>query len=79
MSWGILETLGSVTVLMVAIPPAFAGAGLLLGGNLVGVALLGVALAMVAADQYITTPGDLPVLVVSKLVGVVARPPDEEQ
>jgi hypothetical protein len=77
MSWGILEMLGSVTVLMVAVPPAFAGAALLLGGNLVvGVGLLSVALGMVVADQYITTPGDLPALAASKLVGIVV--PDEE-
>jgi hypothetical protein len=80
MSWGILEMLGSVTILMVAVPPAFAGATLLLGGNLaVGAGLLTVALGMVAADQYITTPGDLPVLVASKFVGIVARQPDEEE
>jgi hypothetical protein len=77
MSWGILEMLGSVTILMVAVPPAFAGAVLLLGGNLVvGVGLLSVALGMVVADQYITTPGDLPALAASKLVGIVV--PDEE-
>jgi len=80
MSWGILKMLGSVTILMVAIPPAYAGAELLLSGNLaVGVALLGVALAMVVADHYVTTPGDLPVAVASKLVDVVALSPDEEE
>lgn len=79
MSWGILEMLGSVTILMVVVPPAFAGVALLLGGNIaVGVGLLVVALVMVAADQYITTPGDLPALAASKLVGIVVRPPDEE-
>ncbi len=79
MSWGILEMLGSVTTLIVAVPLAYAGAELLFRGHLfVGVGLLGVALGMVVTDQYITTPGDLPVLVASKLVDAVVRQPDEE-
>lgn len=79
MSWGILEMLGSLTTLMFAIPPALAGAGLLMRGDLFfGVGLLGVALAMVVVDQYILTPGDLPVLVASKFAEAVVRPPDEE-
>lgn len=79
MSRGILELLSSMAIVVFVIPPAYAGVDLLLGGNLlVGGSLLGVALAMVVADQYVTTPGDLPILVASKLVGVVARPPDDE-
>jgi len=79
MSWGILEMLGSVTTLVVAIPVAYAGAELLYRGDVfVGVALLCLALAILVADQYITTLGDLPVLVASKLVGAVVRQPDEE-
>lgn len=80
MSWGILEMLGSVSILMIAIPPALAGAELLLRGNfVVGAGLLGVAIAMVVADQYIMTPGDLPKLVASKLVSAVVRTPEDEE
>jgi hypothetical protein len=79
MSPGILEMLGSVATLVSAIPPAFAGVGLLLRGNpIVGGSLLGVALGMVAVDRYVTTPGDLPELIASKVVGAVVRSPDEE-
>jgi hypothetical protein len=77
---GILEMLGSVSILMIAIPPAYAGLELLVRGNVaVGVGLLAVSLGMVVADQYVTTPGDLPVIVADKLVGAVARPPDDEE
>ncbi|MFC7072539.1 hypothetical protein ACFQJ7_14090 [Halovenus rubra] len=80
MARGILEMFGWVTIALVAIPPAFAGAGVLIDGNLtIGATLLGVAFAMVVADQYITTPSDLPALLASKLVGIVVRQPDEEE
>jgi hypothetical protein len=79
MSWGILEMLGSVTTLIAVVPLAFAGTALLLGGKLlVGLALLGVAVTMLGVDRYVTTPGDLPVLVATKLVDAIVRPPDEE-
>lgn len=79
MSWGILEMLGSVSILIFAIPLGLAGAEFLLGGDLfVGVGLLGVALAMVGVEQYVTTASDLPVLVASKCIDAVVRPPDEE-
>lgn len=79
MSWGILDILGSAMTLIFATTLALAGAELLLGGNLaVGIGLLGVALGMVVLDQYVTTPGDLPALVASKLVDAVVRPPDDE-
>ncbi|SDJ72817.1 hypothetical protein SAMN05216226_10850 [Halovenus aranensis] len=79
MSWGILEMLGSVTILMAVIPPALAGAGLLLGGNLVvGASLLALSVGMLVADQYVTTPGDLPGIAARKLVGIIVQPPDDE-
>ena len=79
MSWGILEMLGSAMTLLFATTLALAGAELLVGGNVaVGIGLLGVAIGMILLERYVTTPSDLPVLVASKLVGAVARPPDDE-
>ena len=79
MSTGIVDILGSAVTFVLAAPLALAGLELLLGGNhLVGGGLLTVAAAMVLVEHYITTPGDLPGLVARKLVGFVARPPDEE-
>lgn len=79
MSQGILEMVGSMVTLVFAIPLALAGGELLLSGNLpIGIGLLAVALAMIVVDQYVVTPGDLPVLIASKLGGAVAEQPDEE-
>jgi hypothetical protein len=78
-SWGILRLLGSVTILVLALPPALAGVELLFRGNLlVGGGLLGAALTMVVLDQYVTTPSDLPELVVGKLRDALVGSPDEE-
>jgi hypothetical protein len=80
MSRGILEMLGSVSILIVAIPPMYAGLELLVRGNLlIGGGLLAVSLGMVVADQYIMTPGDLPALAAKKFVSGVVRPPDDEE
>lgn len=79
MSWGILDLVGFATMLVFAAPLALAGAELLVRGNrLLGGSLLAAALGMVVVERYITTPGDLPGLILGKLAGVVARPPDEE-
>ncbi|WP_436901111.1 DUF7533 family protein [Halovenus halobia] len=79
MSWGILDLLGSAATFVFAAPLALAGIELLVRGNLViGASLLSVAVAMVLVDQFVTTPGDLPTMVASKLAGSVARPPDDE-
>jgi len=76
---GIMEMLSSVGTLLFALPVALAGVELLLRGNLlVGVGLFSVALAMIAVEQYIDTPSDLPGLAASKLVEAVLRLPDEE-
>jgi hypothetical protein len=79
MSWGMLDLLGSFMTLVFATTLALAGGELLLGGDLfAGVGLLGVAVAMVAFERYVTTPGDLPELVASKVVDAVVRSPDDE-
>jgi len=80
MSRGILEMLWSATTLVFAIPVVLAGVELLLhGDHLIGVGLLAVALIMVVIDQYVTTPGDLPVLAANKLAGGIALPPEEKE
>ena len=78
MSWSILDLLGSAATLVFATPLALAGVELLVRGNLaIGMTLLGVAVAMVLVDQFLTTPGDLPAMVASKLAGAIANPPDD--
>ncbi|MXR50563.1 hypothetical protein GRX03_02930 [Halovenus sp. WSH3] len=79
MSQGILDLLGSMATLVFAIPLALAGAELLVRGDLpVGVGLISVAAAMLVVDRYVTTPGDIPAAVASKVAETVAEPPEEE-
>jgi nucleoside recognition membrane protein YjiH len=79
MSWEILELLGSVMTLLFAITFAYAGVELFLAGrSFVGAGLLGVAVGTMLMDRYVTTVGDLPGLVASKLLEEVVDPPDKE-
>jgi len=79
MPWDILELLGSTMVLLFAITFAYAGVELFLAGqSFVGIGLLGVAVGTVLMDRYVTTVGDLPGLVASKLLDEVVDPPDEK-
>ncbi|MFC7021228.1 MULTISPECIES: DUF7533 family protein [Haloarcula] len=71
---GILETVGLVTVLVFAIPVALFGAEHLVRGELLqGVVFIAIAGLMVAVEQYLTTPTDVPGLVAEKTVGAVVK------
>lgn len=79
MSWGILQLLGSVTLLVLTLPLAIAGVELLLGGNLfAGMGLFGIVFVIIAVDRYVTKPGDLPMLVADKVVDSITGSSDEE-
>ena len=78
---GILETVGLLTVLVFAIPVALFGAEHLVRGELFqGVVFIAIAGLMVAVEQYLTTPTDVPGLVAEKTVGAVVKAdePDNE-
>lgn len=78
MSRGIIGTIQLAATLVFAIPVAYVGVDFLLSGRtLVGAGFLVVAALMVAAEEYLTTPGDLPGEAVEKAVGTVAK--DEEE
>ncbi|MFC6864327.1 hypothetical protein ACFQGE_12770 [Halomicroarcula sp. GCM10025817] len=78
---GILETVGLVTVLVFAIPVALFGAEHLVRGELLqGVVFIAIAGLMVAVEQYLTTPTDVPGMVAEKTIGAVVKTdePDSE-
>ena len=71
---GILETIGLAATLVLAIPIALFGAEHLLRGELVaGVAYVAIAVGLVAIEQYLTTPADVPGAVAEKTVGAVVK------
>jgi hypothetical protein len=76
---GILGTIGLALTLVFAIPVALLGLQFLAleGRPLVGVAFLAIAVLMVGIEEYLTTPTDLPGLVLGKTVGTVVEDPTE--
>ena len=81
MARGILETIGLAAALVLAVPIALFGAEHLVRGELLaGVLYLGIAVGLVLVEQYLTTPTDVPGLVVEKTVGKVTKTdePDEK-
>ncbi|WP_394295093.1 DUF7533 family protein [Halococcus hamelinensis] len=74
---GILNTLGLVATLALALPVALLGVNLLVTGRTtMGAALCIVAGLMILLKQYVTTPDDVPTAAAEKAVGAVAK--DEE-
>jgi len=80
MARGILETVGLAAVLVLAIPVGLFGVEHLLRGELpAGVAYLAIAAGMVAIEQYLTTPTDVPGVVAEKTVGAVVKTDEDEE
>lgn len=80
MAKGILGTVGLALTLAFAIPIGLLGLERLLAGDtLVGAGFLGLALLMVAVEEYLTTPMDLPGKLAEKTVGAVAKEPEEKK
>ncbi|MDS0279351.1 hypothetical protein NDI85_16235 [Halomicroarcula sp. S1AR25-4] len=82
MAQGILDTLGLMAIVVLAIPVGLFGVEHLVRGEMVaGVVYLGIAVGMVVIEQYLTTPTDLPGMVAEKTVGAVVKtedPADED-
>jgi len=78
MARGILDTLGLAAALLLAVPIALFGLDQLVRGEVVGAVYLGIAVALVAVEQYLTTPTDIPGLVAEKTVGAVVETDDSE-
>jgi hypothetical protein len=79
MARGILGLVGLAATLVLALPVALLGLEFLVGGDTVmGAGLLAVAGLMIAVEELLTTPGDIPSLVAKHTVGRVAKTDDEE-
>lgn len=80
MRLGILEMVGLALTLVFAVPVAIFGGQLLLSGEtFLGIVLLVVALLMVVLPRRLTTPEDVPGMVVERVVGRAVEPPDEDE
>ncbi|MFB6151104.1 MAG: hypothetical protein ABEJ40_04795 [Haloarculaceae archaeon] len=80
MARSILGLVGLGTTLVFALPAALYGVELLVRGDTYpGIGLVVVAVLMVAVEEYVTTPGDLPAAVAGRVLGAVAKTPDDEE
>jgi len=71
--------IGLAATLVLALPVALLGLEFLVGGDtLMGVGLLAVAGLMIAVEELLTTPADVPQLVAEQTVGRLAKTDDEE-
>jgi len=80
MGRGLFGYVGLAATVALAAPVALLGL-MLLGGSdtLAGAGLLVVAALMIAIEEYVTTPTDVPGAVGGKVVEAVAKDPDEEE
>lgn len=77
---GIIGTLQLAATLIFALPLGLLGVQFLLDGRrLLGGLFVVLAVAMVALEEYLTTPTDVPVAVAEKTVGTVVETPDDEE
>jgi len=80
MARGILDTVGLAAALVLAIPVGLFGVEHLVRGDLIaGGAYLAIAVGMVAIEEYLTTPTDIPAAVAEKTVGAVVETEDEKR
>ena len=80
MRLGLLATIQLAATVVFAAPVGIFGLTRLTEGDLLlGGGLLAVAIAMVALPQYLTTPGEIPMKIVERLVGRAVVTPDDEE
>ncbi|AFK18116.1 hypothetical protein E6P09_04975 [Haloferax mediterranei ATCC 33500] len=80
MGLGILDMVGLGATLIFALPVGIFGLNLLTDGQTVfGGGMVFLAVLMVALPQYLTMPQDLPAIAAEKVVGGVAKDPDDEK
>lgn len=78
MAKSILGLVGLAVTLAFAIPIALFGLSMLgRGRTFWGAFALAVAVLMVLMQEYLTTPGDIPAEVAERVVGTVAKDPED--
>jgi hypothetical protein len=77
---GIIGTIKLAATLVFALPVGLLGLQFLLDGrSILGGGFVAIAVLMVALQEYLTTPTDVPSSMAEKVVGKVAKSPDEEE
>ena len=77
---GIIGTLQLAATLVFALPVGLLGVQFLLDGRtLFGAGFVAIAALMVALEEYLTTPTDVPAAAAEKVVGKMAKTPDDDE
>jgi hypothetical protein len=80
MRLGLLATIQLAATVIFAGPVGLFGLTRLTEGDLIlGGGLIAVAIAMVALPQYLTTPGEIPMKIVERVVGRAIVTPDDDE
>lgn len=81
MTAGIVDTLGRMSAVVIAVMLALPGVDFLLlqGQPVVGGGLLAMAALVLAVEEYVRTPADVPAEAAQRVVGTVAKEPDDEE
>jgi hypothetical protein len=77
---GIIDTIKLAGTLVFALPVGLLGLQFLLDGRtLLGGGFVAIAVLMVALQEYLTTPTDVPTSVAEQAIGKVVKSPDDEE
>ncbi|PSP56334.1 hypothetical protein BRC82_02245 [Halobacteriales archaeon QS_1_67_19] len=77
---GLIGTVQLAATLVFALPVALLGVQFLLDGRtLLGAGFVAVGALMVALEEYLTTPSDVPGSLAQKTVGRVMKTPEDEE
>ncbi|WP_336001632.1 DUF7533 family protein [Halorientalis halophila] len=80
MGLGILDTIGLMGTVILAVPVALFGLDMFLGGNrAVGGAFLAIAALMIVAEEYVTKPTDVAADAAKDVAGAVVETEDDEE
>lgn len=75
-----IDTIQRMGTALIVVPVVLVGVTFLVEGKLVaGVGFLGVATLMVAISEYVRRPTDVPGSAVQRVVGWVAKPPEDDE
>lgn len=77
--FGMLDLLGLGSALVVALPICLVGLELLVGGDIaLGVGLVLLAVSLIVLSVWLTTPQDLPAVLVERTVSTVVQRDDDD-
>ena len=81
MTSGIIDTLQRMSAVVIAVMLALPGVDFLLlqGDFVVGGGLLALAALVMLVSEYVRSPADVPAEAAQRVVGAVAKDPDEEE